>query len=224
MKMKRQDNGAESAYKRRGAERGGAPQSGRIPAGNTPEAFPSITKKYGFGFALRRTIFATFSVGFLVCLIVNICVGGKPWCLYPLGAEFLFWLAFVAQAPIEARFMYRVFGVMLTLSLYLTLIDVLDGKLSWSLSLVVPILGFSGMIFMGSYILVFRKKQACSLTLVFFFILCSLVAILLGIVGVYSVSWPLIVLGSCALAVLIFTVALYRSEIIRELKKRFHTR
>ncbi len=186
------------------------------------DSYPVIKKKI-FNIQLFRYILLGFlALAYIACFIVNVSVGGAPWHLYVLVGEWLFWTLIVSRSLVEAGLIRRLINVTIVTCLLLALLDGFSGNTGWAINMVIPIIFFSVLIVSSLYFSVRFKRQKQNFFLLFAFTIGSLIAITLGLVKLIDLKWPLIVLGSYALAFIILAVILFRKSLLHELRKRFH--
>lgn len=175
----------------------------------------------------RCDVIATAKWPFLLaayaCLIINVAVGGKAWSVVVLWSLWIAWSLVVSPAMIEYNRISQLIKLITYACILLILIDVLLSP-GWAI-LVVPIVCFSGL--MLSAVLFFtdfeRQKQNIMPMLLLAFI--SIISATVGlIVWNGGHQWALVVMGALALAILIACFMTLRSDFIRTLQKRFHTK
>lgn len=186
-------------------------------------SYPYVKRRFFTIGRLRSWLFWLFAAVFLACFIVNICVGGKPWCLYVLGGELLLWMLVVDLPLIENSWLDWATSALLGSAAYLVLLDVCGGLGGWS-RFVVPVLCFALLIVQGTLFFVFFRSRRINSLPMYFLIVAGLWAILGAILGLNEMNWPTIVLGSLSLALLLVSFIIFRGDLLRELKKRFHLR
>lgn len=186
------------------------------------DMYPAIKKKIFSARLFRYIILGVLALAYIVCFIVNISVGGPPWHLYVLVGEWLFWTLMVSRSLVEAGLIRRLINVAIVTCLLLALLDGFSGNTGWAVNMVIPIIFFSVLIVSSLYFSVYFKRQKHNFFLMFSFTIGSLIAITLGLCNLIDLKWPLIVLGSYALAFIILAAILFRKSLLHELRKRFH--
>lgn len=166
---------------------------------------------------LWRSVFLT--IGY-VCALINLCTGGIPWSLLVAGGLCVLWIAFLYRPLVENTLIKKMADVGIAVCLFLFLLDAIVGG-GWS-EFVVPIVFFGDLLVIGFYYLVYFKKEKRNLLPLYELILAGLVATLCRFVGVHTLNWPLIVVGSVSLGLLVLSAALFFKPIWRELQKKFH--
>ena len=183
--------------------------------------YPDIRKKSFTLYDARKILLWILIAGIISCGLVNLLVGGRPWFLYVLGAEVIFFIIFVYHPLVDHSFMQKFSLATLVICAYLLMIDYLNGNLGWS-SLVVPIVCFSSLIVLGVMFFFYFQKQKQNLISVYSLMVGSMITVIMGIFGLLKINWSLIVLGSVALTLFILSIILYLKPLKRELKKKFH--
>lgn len=182
--------------------------------------YPKIRKSINKFLLTRRIILLLFLISIIVCGIVNLFVGGKEWTLYVIGAEIIFYFAFLNKPLIDNTFIKRFTVVIFIACAYLYLIDLIE-RTHWSY-FVITIIGFSVLaiqiiLFFSAY-----KNQRKKFIPMFWTAIGSVIFCILAISKVVRMNWPIIVLGSLGLLVIILLFTFFRKTIVLELKKYFN--
>ncbi len=183
-------------------------------------AYPKITPQISKMILFRRIMIVLSSIAVVVCFIVNIATGGKLWFLYVLGGSIIFYLSFLNKPLIEDTFIKRMTVVIFVICGYLYLIDFIE-KTDWSY-FVITIICFSVLIFQAVIFLSLYELQKKQIIPIFYTTLASVVLMILALFNVLTLNWPIIVLGSIAVFLLILFFTIFRKNIIKELKKYFY--
>lgn len=154
------------------------------------------------------------------CPIVNICVGGKPWSLVVVWAEWVVWCTVFTRPLVENNLMSRTVHFLFNATILLVLIDVCLSS-GWA-GFVVPLVCFALLVVLGVLFFVDLSKQRQNLMPMLWIITGSLVSLIVATAGLLKMNWPTIVLGSTAFALLIAALIILRKQFFAELKKRFH--
>lgn len=184
--------------------------------------YPIIKRRKVTRAGLRPVVFAVFVLAFLACSIINLCVGGIPWCLFVLGGEWMVWFGLVDQPLVEATLVNRLTAILLSAAAYLFLIDAFVGN-GWA-SFVVPMVCVALLLVQGTLFVVGCRTRRQDLMPIVWMLLGSLLAILAALLGFLPMNWPTIVLGSLAFALIVTGLIVLHGPILRELQKKFHTR
>ena len=183
-------------------------------------AYPEVTPKINKMILFRNIMIILSLVAIIVCFIVNIATGGKLWFLYVLGGIVIFYVSFLNKPLIEDTFVKRFTTIIFVFCGYLYLINYIE-KTTWSY-FVITIICFSVLIFQAIIFLSlydFQKKQIIP---IFWTTLTSVVLMILALFNVLTLNWPVIVLGSIAIFLLLLFFTIFRKNIIKELKKYFY--
>lgn len=183
--------------------------------------YPNITPKLNKLRLTKKIIILLFIISIVVCGIVNLSVGGKPWTIYVLGGEVIFYLVFLNKPLIEHTFLKKLTMIVAGICGYLYLINLIENK-NWDV-FVISIILFSIILLQAMILFSTYHKQKKNFMPIFITIITSLIITLLALFGIISWNWPIIVLGSCGFALLIVLFIFFKKDITKELKKKFHT-
>lgn len=182
-----------------------------------------IPKKKIHDQTIREIILSCFAVGFIATFIVNLCVGGKPFCLYVLFGEFLFYVTFLHRPLVEYSFIQKLLNIALAASLMLILID-FENNTSWSTN-VVTIIRFSLMGILGlTFIVGFDKRKVNPMPILWLSLGSFTILLISYFAGVGPLDAKNIVMSLISIIIPIMGFLFYKDALIRELKKRFHTK
>ena len=181
--------------------------------------YPEIKKRVSKFLLIRKIILLIFLISFMVCLTVNLIVGGRLWSLYVLFGELILYYAFLNKPLIDNVLIKRILILVVIVMGYLYTIDRIN-ETNWSI-LVLEVIGFSFLIL--QLILFFTNYEYHKNKIILMLItsILSCIACLLGIVGVYPLNWALIVTGSIGLLNLLILFTFYFKTTILEIKKYF---
>ncbi len=175
---------------------------------------------------LQRNLTSVHRLMFLgaayICLIINLCVGGNAWSLMVCGGLAVAWIGLLYRPLVENTLIKKVSDIGIAVCLYLFLLDGLLGG-GWA-DMVVPIIFFSDLVVAGVCYLAFFRKMKRNFLPLFEMELAGLIAILCGLVGLREVNWPLIVVGSVSLGLLLLSLILFFKPFSLEFRKKFHIR
>lgn len=162
-----------------------------------------------------------FLIASYVCLVVNLLTGGIAWSVIVLGGIALLWIAVFYRPQVESTPIKKLCDIAIAVCLYLFL---LDSVLGTSLSeYVIPIVFFGDLIFIGSFFLLFFRRQKRNFLPLFELILIGIAFALLALFGVRSMPWPMIVVGGVSLGLLVLSFVCFFKPLCAEIKKKFHT-
>ena len=182
--------------------------------------YPAIRRKVLTEQRIRRFFFWVFLTAAAACGIVNLCVGGKAWSLVVVWSLWLVWSCLISRPLVENHWMGRTTHLLLDVCVLLVLIDVLLAP-GWS-GFVVPIVGFGLLTALGALFFSNLPRRRQNVLVLFWVSLAGIAAFLCAAFGWLAMSWPIIVLGSLSLALLIAGTAVLRRQLLVELQKRFH--
>ena len=182
--------------------------------------YPRITRKLSKFIIFRRVTLLIFLVSVVVCTIINLSVGGKLWMLYTIGAEIIFYLAFLNKPLVDNSFVKRFTTVVLIICAYLYLIDIIE-KTNWSY-FVITIIGFGILIIQSAFFFSARKNQRKKFMPMLFTAVGAVIICVLAIVKVLEMKWSVIVLGSLGFALIIIMFTIFKKTIISGLRKYFN--
>ena len=181
-----------------------------------------VPKDHGFDWdGLSRSGLYILTAAFVICLIVNICVGGNPWCLYVLFSEYVFYTLALDFKPVDAGFMRRWMSVMTGVCVLLLAIEWLAGGM-WATRVVVPMVSFGALLVAAVVYFSGRNRQRHNLIPFSKLIIWSALMAVLCAVRTGTLLWPVIVLISVSGAVVLFAVLCFRRQLILEFKKKFN--
>lgn len=183
--------------------------------------YPELKAKIVTALRVRRFFFWTFLAAGAACAIVNLCVGGKAWSVVVCWALRLIWITGVSRPLVENHWMGRTTHCVLSTCVLLILIDVLLSP-GWA-GFVVPILGFSLLIALGTLFFSNLPRRRQNVLVMFWVAVVAMAAFFCALFGWLSLNWPMIVLGCLAPALMVACIAVLRKQLLVELKKRFHT-
>ena len=192
----------------------------QIPKMQVHVTYPELTPHSFWRRNSRELMRGIFVFLAYACGLINIVIGGIPWAVGAIGGLMVLWVAFFYRPLVEHTAIKKMTDVGAAVCLYLFLLDWVFGG-GWS-SFVVPIVLFAGLIIAGTFFLAYFKKQKRNFLPLFELTLGGFVAIFCGLVGWSRLDWPLIVVGSVSLALVVLTAALHWGEIKVELGKKMH--
>ena len=181
--------------------------------------YPKIKKEVNSFLIFRKVCLIIFLISIVTSTIINLSVGGKKWMFYVIGGEVIFYFAFLNKPLIDNTFIKKITILVFIICAYLYVIDLIN-KTSWSY-FVISIISFSILIiqlilFFSEYRL--QKKKFMPM---FFTAIGSIIFCLLAVINVVKINWPVIVLGSLGMLVILILFIFYRKSIINDLKKYF---
>lgn len=184
--------------------------------------YPKIKKQVNKFLIFRRICLLVFVASIVVCGIVNLAVGGKVWMLYVLGAEIIFYFAFLNKPLIDNTFVKRLTYLVFIICAYLYLINIIEDE-HWSY-FVINIISFSLIIIQLLMFFLEFKLQKKKFMPLFLTSIGSVIFCILSITKVVKINWAIIVLGSLGLLVLLILFIFYRKTIVQDLKRYYSTK
>ena len=181
--------------------------------------YPKIKKSVNKFLIFRKVILIIFLISIVSSTIINLSIGGKMWMLYVIGGEIIFYFAFLNKPLIDNTLVKRITIIVLIACAYLYLINIIEDE-HWSY-FVINIICFSLIIIQLILLLIERKLQNGKFIPIFVCSICSVIFCLLAVTKVVKINWPIIVLGSLGLFVLLILFIFYRKPIINELKRYY---
>lgn len=164
-----------------------------------------------------------FLLAAYICPIVNIAVGGLAWSIIVLWSLWIAWSLIVSPAMIEYNRISQVIKLVTYSCILLILIDVLLSP-GWAV-LVVPIVCFSGLVLSAVLFFTDFDRQKQNIMPMLLLVILSIISAVVGLIlWNDEKSWPFVVMGALAFAILAVCFMTLRSDFIRILKKRFHTK
>lgn len=158
-----------------------------------------------------------------ICFIINICTGGRAWSLIVLWSLFILWSFIFSPSIIDCNRISQIIKLIIQSCILLILINLLLSP-GWA-ALVVPIVCFSGLFLAGTLFFTDLQRQKRNILPMLLLTIISFIAAIIGLIVLHDCSrWPLIVMGSLSLGLLIACILAFDGKITGELKKMFHTK
>jgi hypothetical protein len=157
-----------------------------------------------------------------VCSIVNLAVGGKPWSVVVLWALWSVWSLAVSRDLVEYNRVSQTVKLLVHTCVLLVLIDLCLSS-GWA-GFVVPIVSFATLFMVGVLFFSDLSRQKQNLMPMIWLIGASLIAMIVSLAGWPGMNWPMLLLGITAFTMLAVSVIVLKRDLLRELRKRFHTR
>lgn len=184
--------------------------------------YPVRDKKKWFFETLRFVIKILFIVGAIAVLIANYASGARPWCFIVIWSMLSIWKFIFSPDVIEYNRISFSVKILFYASILLIIIALVY-SLDW-LMFVLPVLAFSALELIATFFFINIRKQKHNMMPMIWLIIVSFIAIATAFFGLSDMNWPMIVLGSTALVVLIAVIVILRVDLFLELRKRFHTK
>ena len=157
-----------------------------------------------------------------VCLLVDLLTPGMPWSLIVIGGLAVLWIAFIYRPQVENTPIKKLCDILIATCLYLLLLDSILGG-GWA-AFVVPIVFFADLALIGTFFLIFFKKQKRSFLPLLELILAGLVTTVWYLAANRQPDWQILALGGVSLLLLTLSLALFRKPLLAEVRKKFHVK
>lgn len=156
----------------------------------------------------------------IICPIVNYFVGGKWWSVVVIWSVYSFWSLVLSPDIVERNVISQTVKVIWKAAVLLWLIDFCLAP-GWA-EFVIPILGFSGLLFIAIiYIADYNKQRQNAMPMIWMFIF-ALIFSVSSLLGWLKLNWPMMVLGGTSSVLSILGAIAFHKDLSLELKKRFH--
>ena len=156
----------------------------------------------------------------VICPIVNAFVGGKWWSLVVIWAVYSFWSVVLSPDIVERNMISQTFKIIWKVCVLLGLIDLCLAP-GWA-HFVIPIIWFSGLLFITVvYLADYNKQKQNAMPMIWMFIL-AIVFSVAALLGWLNLNWPMMAMGGIASALSILGAIAFHKDLWLELKKRFH--
>lgn len=189
---------------------------------NLKISYPPVTKASLFLHRVRQTLKWLFILALVACPVINIITGAPAWSVVAVLGVFFVWKVFLSpdvleRGPMNYLFTFTAFAMIQTALIGLLLSP------GW-LGFVLPIMGFSTLILSVLFFYTASKRRQDGIIP----LLSQTIAALIAVGVIYlkdgELSWPMVVLGTLSLVLLVMGSIAYHTTIAREIRKYFHTR
>lgn len=189
---------------------------------NVENNYPRINKKLNKFFLIKNIILVVFLISIISCIIVNLCVGGTGWMFYVIIGEIIFYYAFLNRPCLDKSLIKRITAVVFWISILLFIIDLIEkSRFSY---FVITIIYFSTLIIQFIFFLSAIKFQRRKVIPMFYTLIIGIILFILPFICNVKMKWPVIVLGSIDIVIIIFLTIFFHRDIFLELKKYFSTK
>ncbi len=173
-------------------------------------------------FGLKTLLFVFISI-VLVSLIVNLFLwNGIPWFLFIISSLFYIWIliksTIIGRAHYGTKILIQLFG----LSVLITVIDSVNGTLSWSVNYVIPLIIIISNLLITIKIARRRIKWRNYSVFLIILILLGFIPILFFNLNIITILWPSAAAGLYTLLTFIGFLTFSYKRFSRELFKVFH--
>ena len=174
-----------------------------------------------FMYRLRQITRWLMLLGFIACPAINYLTGGPAWSIIVM-VSIAFARTYVSPDVIE----FSTIGQSMHIGAFAIVLTTLIGVLlspGW-LGFVLPIIGFSTLILSGVFFFINVDRHRNNIMPLIWEIIFAIVACMVVFVRDGRLNWPMITMGSLALVMAISGIITLHRDILRELRKRLHTR
>ncbi len=155
--------------------------------------------------------------------ILNLCIGGKAWSVIVIWSLWIAWSFVFSPDLVEYNRISQIVKLVADASALLIIIDLLFSP-GWA-NEVVPLVCFSGLVVTGALFFTDLDRQKQNMMPMLWMILISIISALISFSFCMEESgWALVLMGAVAIALLYACYSVPGRDLIRELKKRFHTK
>lgn len=189
---------------------------------NIKITYPATSKKSFQRKKLLSLLKWPLNLTAIICVVVNLCVGGPLWCLVALMGIYIIWHMVLHTDLVEYNRISQFIKGTIYSCIMMFLIDTFLNTGGWALD-VISIVSFASLIISGILFFTDFNKQKQNMLPILYLIIIALIWSTVGLFTAWELqSWPLIVLGSIALLLLVIIIITLRGDFIREIKCRFH--
>ncbi len=179
-------------------------------------------KRKKFSFIPKISLYVSFTVG-SICLLINwLTWNGAPWSLVVIGGIVVAWALIGIPLLDETNLNYLLIFQMISLQLYLILIDLIFGNLGWSVNYVYPLLYIVIGIVVAIFVILNRVAWRDYLITLFIMMLLGLTPLLFILFGWVTIYWPSSSAVWFALFLTVGMIIFARKKFSLELKRRLH--
>ncbi len=172
---------------------------------------------------IRRWIKRPFLFAAYICPILNLCIGGKAWSVIVIWSLWIAWSFVFSPDLVEYNRISQIVKLVADASALLIMIDLLLAP-GWA-NEVVPLVCFSGLVVTGVLFFTDLDRQKQNMMPMLWMILISIISALISFsFWMEESGWALVLMGAVAVALLYACYSVLGRDLIRELKKRFHTK
>lgn len=162
-----------------------------------------------------------FIAAALASIIVNLAVGGPKWSIIAVLSLYITWSLILSPDLVEYNRTSQSIKITLWSCILLTLIDIFIVS-GWAI-FVVPLVCFGGLLICAILFFTDIETQKHNMLPLILFIFAALIGSSIALYFHHGEgSWPLIVLGSFSLLLLISLIIVLGQDFRRELQRRFH--
>lgn len=184
--------------------------------------YPAPSRKKQWMVRTRRIVKWAFLFTAFICAVVNLSTGGKAWSAVVLWSLWLAWSLVFSPDLVEYNRISQLVKIVAGACVLLILIDVLLSP-GWALS-VVPDVCFGGIAVVGALLFTDFERQKQNVMPLLWMTVGALAAagVLLWLRRGY-IGWEVYMMGAFATALIVACAAALGFDMLRQLKKHFHT-
>ncbi|MEG1548509.1 MAG: DUF6320 domain-containing protein [Clostridia bacterium] len=187
----------------------------------TSKLYPEITApKFNF-IVLRQCVFYLFVSAFILSMIANIILGGKPWCLYALFSEYIFYTRCMTWDLVETGIIKRAFAIVFPICSLLVLIEILEPSVPWSSQKLIPLIYFALLALASTVYFLWFNDQKTNLMPLLHSVTAAMISLLIGMIFIGKLSVELMLFSGLSIIIIIISMIWYRKTVISEIKKKF---
>lgn len=181
-----------------------------------------VAKKRGALFFWRKMGIGVLLLGVLSSVIVNLCVGGAPWAVYVVLGAYAAYEIFLSLETAEISIIRRIVSGGYAVAFLLFGIEWFTHSGTWAREIAIPMVLFGVLTASAAlYASAYRQFPGHFLP-VFGLCFLSMGWGIMGILGIWTIRWPLITLSSTALGVFVAALIIFHRRIWAELRKKLH--
>ncbi len=172
---------------------------------------------------IRDWIKRPFLFAAYICPILNLCTGGKAWSIIVLWSLWITWSFVFSPDLVEYNRISQIVKLVADVSALLIMIDRLLAP-GWA-NEVVPLVCFSGLVVTGVLFFTDLDRQRQNMMPMLWMILISIISAIISFpLWMEESGWTVVLMGAVAVALLYACYSVLGRDLVRELKKRFHTK
>lgn len=159
----------------------------------------------------------------LICPVLNLVTGGKAWSIVVLMGLYMAWVLVLSPDLVEYNRISQCIKLITCSCVLLALIDIFLAP-GWAIE-VVPIVCFAGLAVCGVLFFTDLERQKQNMLPMLLLILLALAGSIVGLSLWHEESrWALAVMGVFAFSLLTACAAILGHGLLREFRRRFHTK
>ncbi|MBE6792189.1 MAG: hypothetical protein E7534_01640 [Ruminococcaceae bacterium] len=185
--------------------------------------YPPVSKRRFQQRKLQKILKWPFWLAAYACPIINLCIGGEAWSVLVLAGLYTLWTMAVSPDLVEYNRISQTVKLTVRACIVLGLLDVL--LVSGLAYRVIPIVCFGALVMSGVMFFTDMERQKQNMLPLLWLILFTMIGAAVGLsLWHKDVHWALIVMAAVSVALFIICIITLGGELLREIKRRFHTR